>query len=211
MRATSVVESPADRLYDSGMRLDTGDLGRLAAWDAFARGYGALQAGDATTARVELIALRAAARGPAGKLDHEFPDEDAYLGILEAMLDGALAVHDGHADAGIAQVRAAAVRNDALPFAFGPPVVVKPPHELAGEMLLARGRPQEALAEFDAALKLAPQRALSLHGRMQALQAMGDAKGAAQARAALAAIWHGADADLPLLAEVRSPAAAAAP
>jgi tetratricopeptide (TPR) repeat protein len=211
MRATSVVESPADRLYDGGMRLDTGDLGRLAAWDAFARGYAALHAGNANAARTELAALQAAAHAPMGKLDHEFPDEDAYLGILEAMLEGALATHDGRVDAGIAQVRAAAVRNDALPFAFGPPVVVKPPHELAGEMLLGHGRPQEALAEFDAALKLAPQRALSLRGRMQALQAMGDANGAAKARAALAAIWHGADADLPLLAEVHSPAAAVAP
>ena len=88
---------------------------------------------------------------------------------------------------------------------------MKPPHELAGEMLLAARRPKEALAEFDAALKMAPNRALSLLGRLHALQAMGDAAGAGRARAALAAIWHGADADLPMLAEARvaagSPAA----
>jgi hypothetical protein len=77
---------------------------------------------------------------------------------------------------------------------------VKPPHELAGDLLLAMGRPTEALAEYDAALKLAPRRALSLRGRLQALRAMGDASGAAQARAALADVWHAADADLPLVA-----------
>jgi hypothetical protein len=74
-------------------------------------------------------------------------------------------------------------------------------------MLLAMQRPKEALAEFDAALKLAPNRALSLLGRMHALQDIGDLTGAGRTRAQLAAIWHGADRDLPLLAEVR-PAAA---
>ena len=207
MRATAVVESPADRSYDGGLRLDTDGLARLAGWDAFSRGYAALQAHDPATARRELTTLQAIARQPAGPLDGELPDEAAYLDILIAMLDGAATAQEGHADAGLAQVRDAAARYDALPFAFGPPVVVKPPHELAGEMLLAMKRPSGALAEFDAALKLAPRRALSLVGRVHALQAMGDAVGAAQARAALVAIWHGADADLPLLADVRADAA----
>jgi tetratricopeptide (TPR) repeat protein len=207
MRATAVVESPADRLYDGGMRVDTGDLGRAAAWDAFAHGYAALQAADLPAARDALALLNATALAPEGKLDHEFPDEGAYLAILADMLEGAIAARDGHADAGLAQVRAAAAHYDALPFAFGPPIVVKPPHELAGEMLLAMQRPKEALAEFDAALKLAPNRALSLLGRMHALQDIGDLTGAGRTRAQLAAIWHGADRDLPLLAEVR-PAAA---
>jgi tetratricopeptide (TPR) repeat protein len=203
MRATSVVESPADRLYDGGLRVDTGDLGRVAGWDAFARGYAALQAADLAAARTALASLHDAARAPKSELDQELPDEDAYLGILAVMLEGAIAVRDGHADAGLAQVRAAAARYDTLPFAFGPPVVVKPPHELAGDLLLAMARPNEALAEYDAALKLAPRRALSLLGRAQALQAMGDVAGAAHAREALVAMWHGADADLPLLAGLR--------
>ena len=75
---------------------------------------------------------------------------------------------------------------------------MKPPHELAGDMLLAMARPKEALAEYDAALRLAPRRALSLLGRVQALQAIGDAPGATKARAALAEVWHASDADLPL-------------
>lgn len=71
-------------------------------------------------------------------------------------------------------------------------------------------RPKDALAEFDAALKLAPNRALSLAGRMHALQALQDPAGASKARAALAAVWHGADADLPMLAEVRAGSAPSA-
>ena len=198
MRATAVVESPADRQYDGGMDLDTSHLDRLAGWDVFARGYAALQAKDLAAARRALAELQSITRQPAGPMDSEVPDEDAYLGILAAMLEGATVALDGHAETGLAQVRAAAARYDALPFAFGPPVTVKPPHELAGDMLLAMARPREALAEYDAALKLAPRRALSLLGRVQALQAMGDASGATKARAALAEVWHSADADLPL-------------
>lgn len=110
MRATAVVESPADRLYDGGMRVDTGDLGRAAGWDAFARGYAAVQANDLAGARAALAALQASENAPQGKLDHEFPDEDAYLGILADMLDGAIVARDGRAAAGLALVRKAAAR-----------------------------------------------------------------------------------------------------
>ena len=210
MRATAVVESPADRQYDGGMELDTTHLDRLAGWDAFARAFAALQSHDVATARRALAELQFIARQPTGLLDGEVPDEDAYIGILTAMLEGATTAQDGHADAGLAQVRAAAARYDALPFAFGPPVTVKPPHELAGDMLMAMSRPKEALAEYDAALKLAPRRALSLLGRVQALQAMGDASAATKARATLAEVWHAADADLPLSASMKAAASPAA-
>jgi len=80
-------------------------------------------------------------------------------------------------------------------------------HLYLGNAYLMQGRSDAALAEFDAALKLAPNRALSLLGRMHAFQDIGDLTGAGRTRAQLAAIWHGADRDLPLLAEVR-PAAA---
>jgi hypothetical protein len=45
---------------------------------------------------------------------------------------------------------------------------------------------------------------------VQALQTMGNAAGAAQARATLAAMWHGADADMPLLATLHAGATAPA-
>ena len=70
-------------------------------------------------------------------------------------------------------------------------------------------RPKEALAEFDAALKLAPRRALSMIGRARALKAMGEGAASARAYAELASLWHAADADLPLVDEVRTAALAA--
>jgi hypothetical protein len=75
---------------------------------------------------------------------------------------------------------------------------------------MSMAHPKEALAEYDAALKLAPRRALSLLGRVQALQAMGGASAATKARATLAEVWHAADADLPLSASMKAAASPAA-
>jgi tetratricopeptide (TPR) repeat protein len=92
--------------------------------------------------------------------------------------------------------------EDAMPLDFGPPGVVKPSHELLGELLLRAGRPDQARAEFERALRLAPQRALSLLGRARAVVAAGgDARAAARAYEELRGIWHRADPDIPGLAE----------
>jgi len=120
--------------------------------------------------------------------------------MLQALIDAG----DGKMDAAIAMARDAAARDDAIPFRFGPPMTVKPPHELAGELLLRANKPREAVAEFDLALKATPNRALSLLGRARALKAAGDTTAAREAFATLATQWHGADADLPALAEVRT-------
>jgi len=53
-------------------------------------------------------------------------------------------------------------------YAFGPPVVVKPSFEMYGEWLLEMKRPEEALQQFDYALKAAPGRLQAIKGRQQA-------------------------------------------
>ena len=93
--------------------------------------------------------------------------------------------------------------------AFGPPDVVKPAHELLGELLLAQGKPAEAQQAFVRSLALAPRRAASLLGLARAAAAAGDAAVADQARADLRAMWHQADDDLPGLTEIARPAAQA--
>ena len=80
--------------------------------------------------------------------------------------------------------------------------MVKPSHELLGEMLLQANRPFAAV-EFRRALELAPRRALSLRGLMRAATAEGDSLTAAQARGELAAVWHAADAGISGLDEAR--------
>lgn len=114
------------------------------------------------------------------------------------------ALNAGETPRGLALVGEAAALEDAMPFEFGPPVIVKPSHELLGEALLALGRPADAEREFTRALDLAPKRALSLRGLGRAAAAAGDRVAAARAYELLREIWHSADAGLPGLDEARS-------
>ena len=95
-----------------------------------------------------------------------------------------------------------------MAFDFGPPVPFKPPHELLGEQLLRAGKPAQAIIAFEAALKTAPNRSLSLLGLARAQAAAHDAAAAATYRKLLAN-WHAADADVPDMAQVKAGAEAA--
>jgi hypothetical protein len=83
---------------------------------------------------------------------------------MEGLLDGAIANARGDVEGALARVGAAARSYDAMPFDFGPPATIKPPHELAGDILAAAGRHAEAAREYRTALKWAPRRALSVGG-----------------------------------------------
>jgi len=89
--------------------------------------------------------------------------------------------------------REAAHIDDSLPMPFGPPVTIKPPHELLGELLLAEHKPDSAIAEFQLALARAPRRPMSLLGLAQAQQAAGRTAAADSTYATLREIWHAAD------------------
>jgi predicted Zn-dependent protease len=87
---------------------------------------------------------------------------------------------------------------------FGPPVVIKPPRESAGEMLLQMKRPQEAKQEFTLALARTPLRIAPLLGLARAEKALGNRVESKKIYGQVLAIWHNADSTLPELAEVRS-------
>ena len=107
----------------------------------------------------------------------------------------------------LALAKEAAVAEDAMNFEVGPPAIVKPAHELQGEMLLAVGKPVEARAEFERSLAHAPNRALSLLGLARSAAKSGDRAASEDAYRRLAVLWRHADADLPDLAEVLHPPA----
>ncbi len=82
-------------------------------------------------------------------------------------------------------LRRAADEEDAvekLPVTPGP---IVPAREQLGELLLQQNQPQQALREFRAALVLAPGRRGALLGGAEAAERIGDARTAAQMRAAL--------------------------
>jgi tetratricopeptide (TPR) repeat protein len=119
---------------------------------------------------------------------------DTAYDIDELELTALLRLREGAKDEAVALMRQATAREDAMPVDFGPPTLLKPSHELFGEILLELGRPKEAQAEFRRALSAAPKRARALLGLGRASVAAGDTESASKAYAALRAIWHQADA-----------------
>jgi tetratricopeptide (TPR) repeat protein len=100
-------------------------------------------------------------------------------------------------------IKQATVIEEAMPPPSGPPGLVKPSHELFGELLLKAGKPAEAAEQFKAAMLRQPNRARSLLGAARAASAMGDRDGASAAYAKLLEQWKQADDDLPELREAR--------
>ena len=195
MRAHHVIN--AERWDDPalGWAIDLSRAGGMAqATDAFLAGYAAAKRGN-----------RAASAAALDKFSTW--ERDATLTAAHIMakeLAGMFALSGGESPRALALLGEAAALEDAMPFEFGPPVIVKPSHELFGEMLLALGRPADAQREFTRALDLAPKRALSLRGLGRAAAAAGDRVAAARAYELLREIWHSADAGLPGLDEARS-------
>ncbi|MCK5367224.1 MAG: hypothetical protein KAQ62_01690, partial [Cyclobacteriaceae bacterium] len=71
--------------------------------------------------------------------------------------------------------------------------VLKPSHEIYGEILLAMGNSREAIKQFDLSLQRAPNRSLSLLGKYKALKTLGENQKAAQIKDMLMINWKDAD------------------
>ena len=85
----------------------------------------------------------------------------------------------------------------------GPPNLIKPSHELFGEILLRAGKPAEAAEQFKMSLLRQPNRARSLLGAARAAAQNGNQAAAATAYASLLEQWKQADDGLPELREAR--------
>jgi len=146
---------------------------------SFARGLAASRRGDLETARAALTILQAV-RGRLGQRfgDTRVPQDAEYLKRLEVMdreLQAVveLARPNGSVDIALALLRRATAAEDSMAYAFGPPAVEKPAHELLGEVLLAHGDAAGAQAAFEATLRRQPGRALALRGLERAKAAAG--------------------------------------
>ena len=101
-------------------------------------------------------------------------------------------------------LRKATTLEDSLPPPSGPPSLVKPTHELLGEVLLRAGRPKEAAQQFDISLLREPNRARSLLGVARAAVKMGDAERAGVAYTNFLRQWQQGDIQLPELREAQN-------
>lgn len=202
MRGTALFESRDWNGEAAKLAVDVADLGSQAAWNDFALGYAAAERGDLARAQRHSVDLHSWREKTAtSESDPQLP---GYLAIMDDMLRGTVLIRRKHVEEGLAAIREAAKRYDSMAFDFGPPVPFKPPREVLGEQMLQAGQPAKAAAEFEAALKTAPNRILTLLGLARAQAAAHDAKAAAATYRKLLANWHGADADLPELAEARA-------
>ncbi len=100
-------------------------------------------------------------------------------------------------------IKRAVAAEEQLAPPSGPPALIKPTHELFGEILLRAGKPNEAAEQFDKALLRQPNRARSLLGAARAAKQKGDQQSARAFYAKLAEQWQQADQDLAELREVQ--------
>ena len=202
MQAAALIDAPSLQAQNLLVDLDHVDVGRDISAEYFSYGFAALNQGQMSTAETALLSLQTISRQTSAK------DEQArmtgYVTIMANSLEAAILQRKGQTEQALALAAKAIADFDAMPFDFGPPATIKPPHELRGELLLAAGKPADALVDFDLALKAAPYRAQAMLGRVHALQQSGDLAGAVKAAAALLQVWHRADANLADLSKLRS-------
>jgi tetratricopeptide (TPR) repeat protein len=164
------------------------------AMDAYAVGVAQLRRGKRAEAEQSLARLETIAKG--SQQDNVYSVNPRVPAILARQLKAQLQWERGRKAEAVSLLRAATSDADTLPLEFGPPDIVKPTHELLGELLLADQKPGEAQREFQRALELTPGRSLSLLGLERAASAAGDLATAEQARARLEENWREADAGL---------------
>ncbi len=118
------------------------------------------------------------------------------------MLAVAASVKGDH-DKALRLIRDGVSQEEKLGPPSGPPGLIKPAHELFGELLMRAGKPAEAIEQFKTSLLRQPNRARSLIGLARAAAQAGDKVAAEASYKQLLAQWHQADPELPELKEAK--------
>lgn len=148
--------------------------------DLFASGYRALRAGEGEIARAHLAEIRERLEAHRAKLSEGESLSDGSAGhtalkkatVLELSLAALVALDAGEETDALRLLDEATDLESSLPLEFGPPDIIKPSHELYGEVLLGLDRPEEAARMFEAALDRAPRRTASLFGLAEAARGL---------------------------------------
>jgi hypothetical protein len=173
---------------DPGPRLGP----RLTYW--FTEGLGAARRGDFDAARAALGEFERAQRETKAWFGTSAEQPELQRArVLRAELEGLVAGGEGNADGALARLREASLVEDSMAYAFGPPFVNQPSHELLGTELLRFHRFGDALTQFRLAVKRTPRRTAALLGLARAAAALGDTVTAQRTYGELATIWRHAD------------------
>jgi hypothetical protein len=175
----------------------------------FARGIGAARAGDEAGARSALDALDRIG-GRLGAAGETYWAEQ--VAIQRRGVAAWLAWAEGRKGAALAEMRAAAEREDGTEKNAITPGPIAPAREMLGEMLLEAHEPARALEEFAATLRKEPDRFRALAGAASAAARSGDRGTAARHYARLAKTCARGDTPgRPELVEARRDAAGTTP
>jgi len=126
------------------------------------------------------------------------------LAIQKLEIAAVASASEGRLDEAIMGMQKASALEASLPSLPGPPPLIKPAHELLGEMLLRADRPADAEKQFEAALLRQTSRALSLVGSARAAARQGNHESAMSAYARFLHQWRQADEGLPEIQEARN-------
>jgi tetratricopeptide (TPR) repeat protein len=157
----------------------------------FVRGLAAAMRGRPEVSPA-LASLRALSKADTGSREK---GSGKLFDIWTLEIESAVAAKQGAYDQAIASMKRAVSLEEAMPPPSGPPAVVKPTHELLGEILLQAERPKEAAQQFAVSLERHPRRARSLLGAARAGAALGSEQAAAY-MTNLREVWAQADPDI---------------
>lgn len=169
----------------------------------FARGLAAAAKGslEAQKSTAKLQAVREQAADAA----EPFITELVAAAKAQGLEIGAMAAAaDKNFDAAIEMMRQAIILEEAMPPPSGPPLMIKPSHELLGEILLRAGRPKEAVEQFRICLHRHPNRARSLLGAARSAAGSGNKQDAIKFYRQFERQWQPAEGQLPELQEARN-------
>jgi len=166
----------------------------------FIRGMAAALKGDADSETI--IAVLRAQAGPASSTG-AYGNPAKALQIRQHEIAALASSAKGSHDEAIATMKKATALEEELGPPSGPPSLIKPSHELFGEILLKAGRAKEASDEFALALLRQPNRARSLIGLARAAAKTGDVKAASEAYSKFSRQWQQADSGLAELREAQ--------
>jgi len=167
----------------------------------FARGVGAVRAGDTALARAEISALAAIEAELVRRGDPYWP---RVTRVKQRALAAWLALAAGDTAGAVMGARLAADSEDVVGKHAVTPGEVVPARELEADLLLALGRPAEARRAYEHVLALEPHRGRSVFGAARAAELAGDRAAAAVGYREYLKLMEKADGDRAELAVART-------
>ena len=167
----------------------------------FARALGASHTGDVEAARKDLQQLAAIREILTQENNQYWADQ---LDIQREIAAAWITLSEGKREEALQQMRSAADHEDKTDKHNVTPGVILPARELLGDMLLELKQPAQAVVEFEATLRAAPNRFNAVAGAARAAKLSGDTEKAKSYSTKLLAICDHADGDRPELQDARS-------